>query len=821
MLKDLRFSARALLKQPAYSAVAIITLALGIGAVTAIFSIVNAVLLEPLPYTEPDRLFALKSMDRNGLPTGLMAPRFAEPLYDGHPLVEAGALAWALSGSILSADGTAYPFTPFRVTDRYFNVFTDAIAQGRAFQPNEPGASIVISHSTWQNYFGADPNIVGSAIMVDNSQRTVVGVTRPGFSFPAGAESWQVFRVGPDLGDRINFQGYLRLRPNVTPESLQAELAVLSTQLGPNTETGQPLVYVLRPLLDEVVGDLSSTVLLLSGATIILLLIACVNVANLLLSRANARSHEVGLREALGAGRFRMIRQLMTESLLMCAAGGVLGVGLAYFGVGLLLSIGPANLPRLGALTVDSEVLLFSALAVVVTTLLVGLAPALKLTRPQSRRLGDLGGGRGRTMTRGENRVFTALVIAEVGLAVVLVSGAGLLLHSYVNLAGTDPGVDSDRVLWMRMNPTQIPLDIRVVNQPDGTIRNLGSGYQPIIDFYHQLMDRIRAVGGVTEVTNTQVLPLLQNAAEATPEPFTIIGRPERGLTVRIRPLAANFFSAMGVPMLAGRELQLTDRRDTRGVALVNQAFVRQYLPGEDPLGRRVLFELDDFQFPGRGYGFAERVSSEAEIVGVVPDIRFLSMAEPAVPNLYMSQDQFTTRLRVLAVKTGLDNPASLIPTIRREVAAMAPAAPVEFGVYTDTINASIARERLAMALLAVFGAIALTLAAVGIYGVVAYSVAQRSREMALRAALGAAPREVLGLVMRKSVMMAGAGVVLGLMGTVALQRVLQSQLHGISALDPAVLIPVPLVLLAIALLASFLPARRASRIDLVVTLSE
>jgi hypothetical protein len=277
----------------------------------------------------------------------------------------------------------------------------------------------------------------------------------------------------------------------------------------------------------------------------------------------------------------------------------------------------------------------------------------------------------------------------------------------------------------------------------------------------------------------------------------------------------------MGVPILAGRELQPTDRRDSPGVAMVNQAFVRQYLSGEDPLGKRVQFGLRDFQFPGAGYGFAERLSNEVEIVGVVPDIRFLSMTTPAVPNLYMSQDQFTTRLRVLAIKTQLDNPASLIPAIRREVAAIVPTVPVEFGIYTDTINASIARQRLAMALFAVFGTIALILAAVGIYGVMAYSMTQRTREIALRAALGASNREVLSFVMRRSAIMAIGGVFLGLIGAVALRRIVQSQLYEISALDPLVLTTVPLVLCAIALLASFLPARRACRIDPIVMLRE
>jgi putative ABC transport system permease protein len=817
---DIQFAVRQFFSQPLYSAVAVITLALGIGSTTAIFSIVDAVLLEPLPYSEPDRLFALRSMDSNGLPTGLMAPRFAEPLYEGHRLVESGALAWALSGSVLSRDRTPYPFMPFRVTDRFFNVFTDVIAMGRAFAPNEPAASIIISHSTWQNYFGSDPNILGSSITVDNNQRTVVGVTRLGFSFPAGAESWEVFDAGPALTDRVNFQAYLRLRPNATPAHLEAELAVLSAQLGPNTEIGKPLVYVLRPLMDEVVGDLGSTVLLLSGATIILLLIACVNVANLLLSRANARSNEIGLREALGAGRSRIVRQLMTESLLLCTVGGTLGVALAYSGVRLLLGVGPANLPRLESVTIDGTVLLFSAGAILLTTLLIGLAPALKLSRSHMRQLVD-GGGRGGSLSRTENRIFTGLVIAEVALAVILVSGAGLLLHSYIKLSGTDPGVDSDGVLWMRLIAPPRLIDIRVVKEPDGNVQYLGSGYQPIIDFYHQLMDRIRTVTGVTDVTNTQVLPLLRNVVEASPEPLTIFGRSEKEQLVRIRPLATNFFSTMSVPILAGRDLQPTDRRGRPGVALVNEAFVRQYLAGENPLGKRLLFGFRDFQIAGRGYFFGERLNDDVEIVGVVPDIRFISLSDPAVPNVYMSEDQMTTRQRVLAVKTGLENPASLIPTLRREVAAIAPTLPVEFGVYADTIDASIARQRLGMALLAVFGAIALILAAVGIYGVMAYSVTQRTREIAVRAALGASSREVLGLVMRRSAIMAFGGVFLGLIGTVALRTIVQSHLYEISALDPVVLITIPLALLVIALFASFLPARRASRIDPVVMLRE
>jgi predicted permease len=373
----------------------------------------------------------------------------------------------------------------------------------------------------------------------------------------------------------------------------------------------------------------------------------------------------------------------------------------------------------------------------------------------------------------------------------------------------------------MRLVAAPTLIDIRSVKEPDGSLRFVGSGYQPIIDFYHQLMDRIRTVPGVTAVTNTQVLPLLRNSVEATPEPFTIFGRSEKEQRVRIRPLATNFFSTMGVPILAGRDFQPTDRRGTPGVALVNEAFVRQYFAGENPLGKRLLYGLRDYQVNGRGYFFGERLNNDVEIVGIVPDIRFLSMADAAVPNVYMSSDQMTTRQRVLAVRTGVDDPSSLIPTIRREVAAIAPTLPVEFGVYGDTINASIARQRLGMALLTVFAAIALILAAVGIYGVMAYSVTQRMREMAVRVALGASSSEVLGVVMRRSAVMAFGGVFLGLIGTIALRRIIQSQLYEISALDPFVLLTVSLVLVATALLASFLPARRACRIDPVIMLRE
>jgi predicted permease len=811
MWKDLQFSIRTLLKQPTFAMIAILTLALGIGATAAVFSILNAVLVKELPYKNPDRLYMLRSMAPNGTPTGLMAPRFAEPFIAENGSVEAISLGWTLPGSIVASDGTPYPFMPYRVTPRFFDVFSDSIALGSGFKPNERGQSVIISYSMWQNYFASDPNIVGKAIRVDNGPWTVVGVARKGFEFPKGAQGWEPLSVGGPLNDLVNFEAYLKLRPGVSPERFKSELAALSQQLGPVRETGKPLTYVLKPLKDEVVGDLGSTVLILFGATALLLLIACLNVANLLFARANGRSHEIGLREAVGAGRFRVIRQLLTESLVLSAIGGILGVGLAFAAVRLLLGIGPSDLPRLGAVTIDRTVPLFSVAAVLLTTTLVGLAPAVRLSRSRGRLL--IGRGRAGSAGRRENRIFAALVIAEVGLAVMLVVGAGLLVRSYVKLTTINPGFSSSRVLTVRMNATQLPVDMRYNRREDGTIEYSGTGYQRIANFYNEVLDRLRGIHGVVDVTSGQELPIYRNQTQASPEPFTIEGRPSRDLRIRIRPVSRNFFSTVGGRILAGRDFLPSDRRDTPGVGVINEAFARQYFPNENPIGKHLGLPSHDFEPISRGYGFAERLADSVEIVGVVSDINWTGLSEVPPPYLFMSADQFTTRFRVLAVKTTLDDPSSLVPEIRREIAKMAPTIPVEFTVYSKTVDASIARERLGTALLALFGAIALLLAAVGVYGVMTYSVVQRSGEIAIRTALGASSGQVVGMVLRRGIVLGLSGVLVGVAGSVALRRVIAGQLYGVSALDPGVLITVPLVLLVVALAASLIPALRASRI--------
>lgn len=827
MLKDLKFALRSLLTQPVFAVVAILTLGLGIGATTAVFSILNAVLIEELPYNEPDRLYALRSMADNGTPTGMMADRFARPFYEGHPSVDAAAIGFALAGSIIADDGTAYPFLPYRFTSRFFDVFSNSIVLGRGFEPSEPDDSVVISYAAWGDYFGSDPGILGRIVTIDNSPRQVIGVGREGFEFPEGAQSWSPLDLGPALQDIINFDAYLRMRPGVAAETLETELVALSAELGPNTETGQPLTYALIPLLDDVVGDLGPTVLILTGATAILLLIACLNVANLLFVRATARSHEIGLREALGAGRLRIIRQLLTESLALSALGGILGVGLAFIGLRVLLGIGPSDLPRLDEVTLDARVLLFSVGVVAGTSILVGLAPALRLSRSRLRALIDRG-GRGGSLGLAEKRVFSILVVAEVSLAVVLVVGAGMLLRSYSNLAGTDFGFDPDRTLTVRLNATHVPLDFSANVTPDGTVEYSGNGYQPVTDFYDNLSNRILGLPGVVGVAHGQELPLQPNVTQASTEPLRIASNPDEEYQVRIRTVSPEFFDLLETPMVAGRGIEPTDRRGAPGVGVVNEAFVERFFPTEDPIGRRILLPSADFRIPrrvdeqaGRGLGFAERIYDSVEIVGVVADVRFLDRRTPPPPHLFMATAQFTTRMRNLAVKTEFDDPQSLVASIRREIADMAPTLPVEFDVYSQVVDRTIARQRLGTVLLGVFASIALVLSAVGIYGVMASTVTERTRELAVRSALGASAGQVLGSVVLGGLTLGVIGVGIGAGMAVVFRETLASEVFGVGTLDPAVLVLVAALLLLVTGAASFVPALRASRIDAMIALRE
>ena len=830
MLQDIRYTARMLARSPGFSAATIVTLALGIGASTAIFSVVNAVLLRPLPFKSPSQLYRLRTMSAQGLPTGLVGPRHILPLAQDHPSIESAALGFAFESSLVTSDGTAIALNEHRVSQQFFDVFNTPMAMGRNFKPEESFDRIVLSYRIWRDAFHSDRNILGSVIRVSGVPLIVVGVAAPGFDFPNHTQVWTKMYLPPGSNILTNMEGYVRLRPGYSEDQLKAELAILAPHIEPEPDRHK-VQFVVRPLLDDVVRDLRPTVLILSGSMSILLLIACLNVANLLFARGASRLREIAMRRALGASRRRVIGQLMTESLVLCFLGGCLGLGIAYAVIRALPSVARADLPRLDTVSVDQTVFLFAAGCVLFTTLLVGLAPALRIAR------GDLTaliqeGGRSSSAGRGQNRMFGSLVIAEIGLAIVLVIGAGLLVRSYTRLISIDPGFKSDRMLTLTMTP-QGRIDLRPVFGKDGKpIRDghgnfqlVGTGYLPMARFYQQLIHRIEALPGVEAVTATSSAPLVPEQLSWDGSAFGIVGEPStdantgghRSAGHRVTP---EFFKTLGTHLVAGRFLEPTDTRYTRGVAVINQAFAQAYFPGQNPLGHSLILpDVAVWKPTGPAYILGDLSMDQAEIVGVVSNIKDAALTEPAGPAIYFPHEQWTVRRMVVIIRTNIDKPANLIPAIRSELAAMDPSIPPKFDIYSEVIAGTLSRQRLTTILLATFGLLALILAAVGIYGVMSYSVAQRSAEIAVRAAMGASPRELLAMIMRRALELAGAGIVLGVLGAMALRQAIASQLYEVSSLDLRVFLLVPVVLLVVALLASGLPARRASRIDPAVML--
>jgi putative ABC transport system permease protein len=549
----------------------------------------------------------------------------------------------------------------------------------------------------------------------------------------------------------------------------------------------------------------------------VLLLIACINVANLLLARGTTRSRELAVRTALGAQRGRVFWHLLRESLALSIVGGVAGLAVGIVGIRLLLSLGPADLPRLDSVPLDGTVLAFALAATLVTGSLFGLAPAWRLARVDLRTLVN-DGGRGHATGRTQQRLFSGLVIAEIALAVVLVIGACLLVRSYYNLVTTDPGFRAERTLSVFINVPGDAIQTFFQQPPaaDGSPRFEGS-YRLIADFFRELEGRVRGLNGVESVSVSSSVPLgrpqwdnavaFQIDGEAAPDASV------SQLQAMQRSVSPNFFSSMGMPILEGRPLETSDVRGGPGVAVVSESFVRRYFADGRAVGRSLTFPVNPFRMNDFGFQYGERVVDRVEIVGVVADARYMALGEAAEPSIYFSNEQFTLRRTNLIVRTTDDDPASGIAAIRAEIAALRPM-PAEFESYSQILRVSLARERLGMSLFAVFGTVALVLAAVGIYGLMAYSVAQRAGEIAVRAALGASQRRIIGGVVARGAWLGLAGIAIGVAVAAATGRVLSSELYGVSTLDWRVFVAVPLALLAVALVAAYVPARRAARVD-------
>jgi predicted permease len=826
LVRDLKFTRRVLTKNVAFTAAAVLTLALGIAASTTIYSIVNAVLLQPLDYQGSGDIYRVYTVDPVGLPRGTTGPPHLEPIAaDETDQIEAAFFGFSFEQSVVNDAGAAFAVNEFRASDEFFDVFTEPLLMGREFQPREDFRNTILSYQTWRDVFGSDPNIIGKPIRVGSGPLNVIGVAAEGFEFPVGTAMWTKVFTGPP-GQPLqlyNQSGYVRAQPGLTRAQVQAQLDVFAARIA-QWPDGRKLEFVARPLLEDVVGDLRPTLLIVTGATALLLLIACINVANLLLARGVVRASEFALREALGARRWRMFRQLMTESFVLCALGGVLGLGLALGAIQLLKTVGPADLPRFSALSIDAGVFVFAAACVIFVAFLVGLAPALRVSR------GDLSGlinagGRAMGAARGRNRTFGSLVIAEIALAVVLVIGAGLLVRSYSQLSSADPGFDPRRMVTLVLNVTgRTQIQNMRFDQERQAVVYDGPGMAGVTQFYQELLGRIEALPGVASAGAVFAAPLNHGLFPVVLWPNPVVGSSaaEADQLAYVFPVSPGFFTTLGLRPVAGRLLEPTDRRGGPGVTVVNEAYVRAYLDGQSPVGRRIALLGGNWRPGSPGFSqVGEQSVDQAEIVGVIPDIKQGNLQDQVQPAVYLPQELLTMRKMAIIVRGETDDPAALIPGIRRELAALDPTIPPTFAVYSDVVAASLARHRLGALVLLVFGVVSLTLAAVGTYGLISFSVNQRFNEIAVRSAFGAERGKLLQMFVQRALELAGIGIVIGVAGAIAMRRVVASQLYEISAFDPWVLAIVPLTMLAVTVVASYVPARRASRIDVTSALRQ
>ena len=797
--QDFVYALRALRSAPGFALVALLTLALGIGANTAIFSVVRGVLLAPMPFPNADQVMRVWQANpgENETRSQVSEPDYLEWRTASKRFASMGAY-WYMpggSGADLTGIGTPERVEGAYITPGFFATLGARAAIGRTIRDEEAVVGndrfIVLSHGFWQRRLGSDRSIIGRALTIDGNPYTVVGVMPPEFTFPADRiDYWMpLSTMGPDAIGRQRGSRFMdvvgRLAPGVTPAQAHDELAAVARRISEREPDarGWSDVTVL-PVREALVGEVRRPLLVLLGAVAFVLLIACVNIAGLLLARATARQSELAVRSALGAGRGRIVRQLVTESMVLALLGGVLGIGLAYIGVRALGALGAAELPRAPGIRMDSTVLLFALGLSTLSGLLFGLLPALRAT---SRNLqGVLRAGARGTVGGAGQRLRSALVVAEVALAVVLVVGAGLAAKSFSRLLQVDPGFQPQNVLAVRLGMA---------------FGRLGEGRMP--EYYQALLARIAAVPGVEVVGSAKNFPL-----RGMGEPWTMMvpsggsGAGEREVRVPTIHASADYFRAMGIPLRSGRTFTLADRDSTPPVFVVTEAFARRYWPNENAVGKTVRLG-----------------NTPVQIIGVVGDFRQRSLTEPPEPMAFIHYLQNMRSGLSLAVRTS-GPPLRYANAIREAIWSVDRDQTItSVETMSAVVGGNVTRPRLLATLLLLFGVMGLTLGVLGIYGVLAYAVSQRRQEIGVRVALGATPRSVLGLVVGQGMGLAVVGVVAGIAGALALTRLMASVLYEVRATDPATFATVVVVLLGAALVASWLPARRALRIDPVQAL--
>jgi len=792
LILDLRYGARMLLKQPGFTLIAVLTLGLGIGANTAIFSIVNAVLLRPFPYQAPERLVIVQERFPAGTGTTVSYPNFVDWRAQNTAFASIAAVRANESFNFTGA-GEPERLQGRLVSAEFFFTLGIKPLLGRDFLAEEdrPGATpaVILSYGFWQRRFGADESVVGKQLTLNNQSFTVAGITPANFQFGAEADvsvpiglSAERFRLrGADPGIGV----VARLKPDLSQQQAETELNLIAARLEqqyPESNKGRRVL--LTPLHESFVGDVRQPLLILLGAVGLVLLIACANVANLLLVRSSARRKEMAVRVALGAPARRIIRQLLTESVLLAALGAALGIALALWGTSLIASQLPDGIPRLQEARVDAPVLVFTLAISLLTGLLFGLAPALQASRPNltgGLKEGDRGSSGGR------QRLRSVLVIGEIALTLTLLVGAGLLLQSFRRVLQVDPGFKPQNLLTMQIS----------VNNPDG---------QQVANFFEQLHQNVRNLPGVKSVAVSNGLPF----GTANFPNFLIEGRPETenkpsGIRYTVSP---DYFQTLGIALIEGRLFTAQDTFDTPPVVIIDEVLAQKYFPDEGPVGQRLKLSMDS---PG------------LEIVGIVRHVEpdSLDGQGPGPAQFYLNFNQiaverlpgYVRRINLLT-RTEVE-PSSLASAVRGQIAALNKDQAV-FNVRTmeQIVGQSVAPRRFSMMLLTVFAVVALALASLGIYGLMSYAVVQRTREIGVRMALGAQARDVLKLVIGQGMKLGFAGVALGLIASVALTRTIKNLLFGVSATDPATFAAIALLLALVALLACWIPARRATKVD-------
>ena len=805
MINDLRYALRMLLKAPAFTIIAAITLALGIGANTAIFSVVDTVLLRSLPFKDAEQLVRVWVH-------GPSEPdaRYAHALPDYADFRErsqsfAALAAYTRAGAVLNGSD-AQELEGLAVYADIFDVLGIQPMLGRAYTREEDKIGgppvVVLTHRLWARAFGSDPQIVGQQISLSNKSYTVLGVMPAGWKYPVEDVDLDYLMPLEPLVQQIvtrraaqSFTVTGRLKPGVSVQQANTEIRAISMQLAQQyPESNQNRLARVVSLHEDVVGNVRPALLVMLGAVALVLLIACANVANLLLARAAARTREIGIRTALGASRTVIVRQLLAESFLLALIGGAGGLLLAWWGIDVLSALGPKNLPRLADIRVDTTVCAFTFALALLSTLAFGLVPALQVSKPNvSDTLQQ--GAKGSTGGLHSNRVRAALVVSQVSLSLLLLAGAGLLIKSFLNLRATDPGFDPARVTVFDVSLPRVRYP-----EPDQQVR-----------FFAQLLPKLQALPGVEAVGGVDPLPFSGNSRAST---FTIAGAPpvpsgQDAPNASHLTVVAGYFEAMKIPLRSGRTFGGRDTQDSAPVVIVNEAFARSHLPGVDPIGQRVVLEAPPGQEP--------RV---LEIVGVVGDTHHEALNARPGPEMYMPHPQEAGRWVNFVLRTGADRLAGLDAAVKRTVQEVDKDIYVPAGKpMQQLITADLAQPRFNMMLLAVFAGVAMILAAIGIYGVIAYNVTQRTREIGIRMALGAQRTEMLALVLRQSLMLVAIGLTIGLIASLAGAQLLKSLLFGVGAADVGTYAAVVLVLGAAAFLASYIPARRAMRVDPMVAL--